>query len=308
MADDPLSQILDLIDARAVTSIGLEASGRWAVHVPPTHALKCNMIKHGSCIVQLEGGQWKLEAGDCFLVGPDRPFVIGTDMACSPRPAAEVFAGVVANGRAQLNAGPGQPFLCQSGRMELSDDAGFLTGVLPAAIIVRSDDAVAQRINWLIDRLEQESGVGAPGAVAMISQIMQMIFIELIRTMPDRPTGNWVAALSDPRIGVALRAVHRDPGRDWRLGDMAAISHLSRSRFSARFRTAVGQAPMDYVLRLRMALARKALAQPTATIAAVAARFGYSSESAFIHAFRRTNGTTPRRFRRNARRQEASQT
>lgn len=294
VSEDPLSQFLNLIEARAVVSTGLEARGFWTVYVPPVHALKCNMIKHGDCMLEVKGERWKLAAGDCFLVGPDLPFVIGTDLNRLPRPAAEVFAGTDANACARLDAGPGPEFLCLGGRMDLPEIAKFLTDALPPIIVIRAESAVAGRMHWLIDRLEEELASHTPGAAAMAAQIMQMIFIELMRNLPAAGIGNWLAALSDPRIGVALRAIHRDPGRDWRLEDLATISHLSRSQFSARFRAAVGNAPMDYVLRWRMALAQKALTQPNATIAAVATQLGYSSESAFIYAFRRITGTTPR--------------
>src|SRR5690606_6188647 len=110
----------------------------------------------------------------------------------------------------------------------------------------------------------------------------------------------WLAALSDPRIGSAIRAMHADPGRGWRLEDLAEISHLSRSQFSARFRAAVGRSPMDYLLHWRMTLAGKALSQSGVSISAVASRLGYASESAFGVAFRRVTGTTPRRAGRLA--------
>ncbi|MFB9791997.1 AraC family transcriptional regulator [Shinella granuli] len=299
--EDPLSQFLSLVEARAVISTGLAARGLWAMHVPPVRALKCNMIKRGECTVETRGKRWRLTAGDCFLIGPELPFVIGTDLNRLPRHAAEVFAGPRESSYAQLDAGAGPDFLCLSGRMDLTETARFLTDTLPPIIVVRSDSPVAGRLHWLVGRLEDELSSNAPGSTAMARQIMQMIFIELLRNLPEERTGSWLAALSDPRIGAALRAIHDAPHRVWRLDELAGISHLSRSRFSARFRAAVGRAPMDYVLRWRMTLAQKALLQPDATIATIAAQFGYGSESAFIHAFRQATGLTPRQARQEAR-------
>ncbi|WP_332713992.1 helix-turn-helix transcriptional regulator [Pelagibacterium mangrovi] len=96
-------------------------------------------------------------------------------------------------------------------------------------------------------------------------------------------------------MSSAIRAIHADPGHDWRLGELAAISHLSRSQFSARFRESVGRSPMDYLLHWRMTVARRALATRGASVGAVAANLGYTSESAFGVAFRRVTGITPRR-------------
>lgn len=292
--EDPLSQILSLVDARAVVSTGLRARGNWAVRVAPVHALKCNVIKQGACELKVGEAQWSLEEGSCFLVAADLPFVIGTDLNRVPRPAEEVFAGTRANDCAWLDAGPGRDFHCLGGRMGLSDPADFLVDVLPPVVVIRADEPIAGRLRWLADRLEEELASQAAGASAMADQIMQMVFIELIRGLPERQDGSWLAALADPRIGASLRAMHRNPERCWRIEDLAGIAHLSRSRFATRFRTAVGHPPMDYLLRLRIALARKALAQPGATIAAVAECAGYSSESAFGFAFRRITGMTPR--------------
>ncbi|NEV00635.1 AraC family transcriptional regulator [Bradyrhizobium sp. UFLA 03-164] len=223
---------------------------------------------------------------------------MGTDLSCLPRPAEDVFAGCETLPFARLDAGAGLELRCLGGRMELPPAAAMLVEALPPVTVIPADTAATGRIGWLLDRLEEESRAGAPGGAAMTAQIMQMVFIEVLRALPDRESRGWLSALSDPRIGPAITAIHRMPGRDWRLEDLAAISHLSRSQFAARFRAAVGRAPIDYLLHWRMVLARRALAQPGATIAAVAAELGYASESAFGVAFRRVTGTTPRRATR----------
>ncbi|RYE64327.1 MAG: AraC family transcriptional regulator, partial [Rhizobiaceae bacterium] len=70
---------------------------------------------------------------------------------------------------------------------------------------------------------------------------------------------------------------------------------MSRSAFSKRFKSLVGLAPLDYLLRWRMRLARNALRRGS-TVATVASEVGYSSESAFGHAFKRIYGIAPRRY------------
>jgi AraC family transcriptional regulator, activator of mtrCDE len=55
-----------------------------------------------------------------------------------------------------------------------------------------------------------------------------------------------------------------------------------------------------FVTTIRMMVAADLLADGGLTVAAVAAKVGYNSESAFARAFRQTTGTTPGRFRREA--------
>lgn len=292
MFNDPLSQLLNLIEASATMSVGLEACGRWAIDVPPVSALKCNIIRQGSCFLEVQGERLMLAAGDCFLIGPDIPFVIGSDLNCPPIPAAEVFSQKAYKNHAKLDGGAGPGFLCHSGRMDLPLNSELLREILPSIVVIRAESIVAERLHWLTNRLEEELAGDVPGGAAMAIPIMQMIFIELIRSLPVMTDRSWLSALSDPRIGGALMAIHRDPGHNWRLDELAGISHLSRSQFSARFRAAVGNSPMEYILRWRMMQAHKLLARPNMTIASVAAQLGYGSESAFIYAFRRILGTT----------------
>lgn len=300
VAEDPLSQLLGVAGAQAVVSTGLDARGRWAVSVPPVRSLKCNAIRRGTCELEVQGRRWQLQAGDCFLVAPDLAFLIGSDLTRPPRPAADVFAGCEDAPFARLYADDSPETVFLGGRMDLSQSAALLVEALPPVTIVTAGTPAAATIGWLLDRLEVEQREAAPGAAVMATQIMQMVFIELIRGIPADENRGWIAALSDPRIGPAIRAIHREPGRNWRLEDLAAIGHLSRSQFAARFRTAVGRAPMDYLLQWRMTLARKALAKPGTTVSAVAAEFGYASESAFGAAFRRITGATPRQAVRQA--------
>ncbi|WP_052699742.1 helix-turn-helix transcriptional regulator [Martelella endophytica] len=291
---DPLSQILRLAGAEAMLSTGLVASGRWAVAVPATQALKCNVIREGECVLAVGSERRQLSVGDCFLVAPDRPFVIGTDFA-HPRPAAEVFAGTDKRPYAHLDGGEGSPFRATGGRMELGPVTGLIADALPPLVILTAEKAASKRIGWLMDRLEEEQAAERAGASAIAGAAMQMIFVELIRALPEERPRGWLAALDDPRIGPALHAIHTDPAHPWRIETLAGLAHLSRSQFSARFRAAVGQAPMDYVLHWRMTLARQALTRPGMTVAKVAEELGYASESAFGAAFRRVMGTSPRR-------------
>src|SRR4051812_48463496 len=69
--------------------------------------------------------------------------------------------------------------------------------------------------------------------------------------------------------------------------------HHCRTCFRA-FTRRIGQAPFAYVRSWRMTRARAALAERYSSVSDVAASVGYTSQSAFGHAFRRTFGDAPR--------------
>ncbi len=90
--------------------------------------------------------------------------------------------------------------------------------------------------------------------------------------------------------------MHQDLSGPWTVASLAEHAGLSRTAFAVRFARLVGQTPMGYITLWRMLWAAKRLDRDGTSVAEVAAEVGYASESSFTAAFKRTLGTTPRRF------------
>lgn len=73
---------------------------------------------------------------------------------------------------------------------------------------------------------------------------------------------------------------------------------MSRSAFARDFKATLGVAPMEFVTRTRLNLARRLLASTVRPVEAVAADVGFSSRSHFSRVFRDQYGTDPSTFRR----------
>jgi AraC-like DNA-binding protein len=108
---------------------------------------------------------------------------------------------------------------------------------------------------------------------------------------------SWLGALADPVVGPALHAVHADPTFQWTVDTMARAVGVSRAAFARRFRNAVGEPPLAYVTRWRMAVAAEFLERGERA-ARVAGRVGYDDEYAFAKAFKRVRGVSPGAHRR----------
>jgi AraC-like DNA-binding protein len=119
----------------------------------------------------------------------------------------------------------------------------------------------------------------------------------------DATTASWSAVLKDPASTAALHAIHRHPERPWTVATLAVQAGLSRAPFARRFTTLVGQPPLSYLTWWRMTTAAQLLRDSDATLYAIAARIGYTSEFAFANAFKREHGTAPGIYRRSAQRQ-----
>ena len=81
---------------------------------------------------------------------------------------------------------------------------------------------------------------------------------------------------------------------------------MSRTTFAARFKVAAGVPPLTYLQQWRMRLAGRAPREHDTSLSALAQSLGYTSESAFSHAFKRAVGVAARRYREAARRATAN--
>ena len=82
--------------------------------------------------------------------------------------------------------------------------------------------------------------------------------------------------------------------------ELAREVALSRSALAERFTELVGEPPMQYLMRWRLALAAQMLRSGQEAVIRVAERSGYESEAAFSRAFKREFGMPPAAWRRAA--------
>lgn len=158
---------------------------------------------------------------------------------------------------------------------------------------------------WLISTVHhgvEESGQRRAGTDAVLAKLSELLFLEAIRRyLESLPAGEqgWLAGLRDPYVSRALALLHREPARGWTVDELGRETGLSRSALADRFATLIGEPPMQYLTRWRLALAARALAEERAPVGRVAERVGYESEAAFNRAFKREFGLPPAAWRRH---------
>ena len=137
----------------------------------------------------------------------------------------------------------------------------------------------------------------------MVARILDLLFIQILRAWAAGTDAkpNWLAGALDPQIGLALSAIHRDPGHDWTVEELARACSLSRSAFAARFVARVGKPPATYLAHVRLDAATDLLRDTSLPVTLIAENVGYTSEAAFSRAFKNCYGTPPARWRRDTR-------
>lgn len=295
--NDPLSEVISLLQPRAVFSKGISGAGRWAVRYSDFGEPSFCTVLEGSCLLAVDDEEAiTLKAGDFILLPATPGFTISGFEPVTPEfidpKAMPVPAGEVRHGTPD-----GDPDVRLLGGYFVFDspNAELLVSLLPAVVHVRGLD----RLATLVRLVGEETSAQRSGRDLVLTRLVEVLLIEALRLTPgdDAPPG-LLRGLGDTRLAAAIRQMHEAPARPWTVAQLARTSALSRSAFFDRFTRAVGLSPMGYLVAWRMAIARGLLRQGDMSIADVAERVGYRSASTFSTAFSRHVGQPPRSFAR----------
>ena len=295
---DPLSDIVGLLHPHDCVAAGLDAGGDWRVRFDRHAGLKCNAVLEGSCWLRVEGMDTplRLEAGDCAILPHGRPFVLSARPMEDGVDAAAIYAPVPHGGTA-VHGGGGAFFMTGARFLLAGPVADALLRALPLALVVRAG-ASGDAVRWSLAQIAEELRADRPGRALSVAHLSHYVFVQALRShlSDTAPATGWLALLADRHLSRAVAAMHGDPARPWRVGELAAEAGLSRTAFAVRFRRVSDETPMGYLTRLRMLRAAAALRRGAPRLARVAAEAGYASESAFGTAFKRTMGDAPHRY------------
>ncbi|MBS1088436.1 AraC family transcriptional regulator [Gluconobacter wancherniae] len=189
-----------------------------------------------------------------------------------------------------------------SGCMEF--DLGGLQGLVPLMPELMMIDATSQRyleLMPILTAMEHEACTGRVGDAGILARLADVVMAVIVRGWVECGCSNssaFVTALREPKLSRAILALHRQPGRNWTVAELAAESGLSRSVFAKRFQETIGIAPLHYAGALRMRIAHTWLSYDRMPIERVAERLGYTSQAAFSRAYKRITGTPPGYSRR----------
>jgi AraC-like DNA-binding protein len=240
----------------------------------------------------------RLSKGDAFVLPAERPFVLAGDTDAPEFDGHSLFADVMDR---VASVGDGDDFFAVGAHIALDPKRSeLLSEVLPPVLHMGSDSSEASAMRWLLDQLVKEVVGDRPGAVLASKHLAQLLCVQFIRSYLEASgpqLAGWVRALGDERIAPALRLMHREPGRAWQLGELAKAVAMSRTTFATRFRSIAGVPPLTYLQDLRMGHAEQRLRQGTMSVSELGRSLGYSSESAFSNAFKRSTGMSPKRYR-----------
>ncbi|MFC3150744.1 cupin domain-containing protein [Litoribrevibacter euphylliae] len=174
----------------------------------------------------------------------------------------------------------------------------FLRQALPKFIYI--DIESGGSINTTTQSIFDEAFKKQPGYQLLIDRQCDVFMVQLLRHVVDIGIVSFgmIAGSTHPRLMPLMEMLKKQPEYEWTVEEMAETVAMSRSKFSALFKETVGQAPLDYLTDLRMALA-KGLLKNNKPVGLVANSVGYENASTLSRVFKRRFGVTPKQWIKN---------
>jgi AraC-like DNA-binding protein len=312
---DALSEILKVVQLNGAIFFNARFTAPWCVASPAEASLARTLGVHaervllyhymleGSCLATLDGmAPVRLNAGDVIVFPHGDAHTMASSEETQPQ---HMDAQAILRERPKVLhfGGGGEPtrFIC--GYMTC-DPRLFqpVLAALPRVVTVNLRGVDSS--HWLEASLHhavEQAGSAGPGAEGMLAKLSEAMVVETLRRYaaqlsPD--DSGWLSGLRDRSVGKCLALMHEKPAHPWTVDLLAREVGTSRSVLAERFTHFVGQAPMQYLGRWRMALATNYLRRSSLSLARIAEEVGYETDAAFSRAFRREFGEPPATWRR----------
>ncbi|WP_067469666.1 AraC family transcriptional regulator [Actinomadura macra] len=304
---DLLDDLLSGVRAQGAVFCRSVAEPPWAVRFTAPAPLALGTMLSGAAWLVPDGGEPVLvKEGDIVLARGGNPFTAGDHPDTPPQvvvvDSERCYAtteGPSSLGR-NFGLGPrtygltadGSDLFVTAEYPMRGDVSERLLSALPELVVVPWQQEFAPLLELLAAEVAREN----PGQQIILDRLLDMLLVRALRAWFARPEATAPAgyrALSDPRIGPALRLLHERPARPWTVASLAAETGMSRAVFARRFTQLVGRPPLAYLTEWRMTLAADLLRERDASVASVARRVGYADGFAFSNAFKRVRGVAP---------------
>ncbi len=309
---DAVVGLLDGTRARSAFLLKIVLDAPWAMRIQDEAPLTLIAVVRGRAWLTMHHeAPVELGPGDVAVIGTQQPYevadspttapqvVIHPGQRCTTLHGEDLALSMGLGIRTWGNSANGETVMVSGSYETHSTVAKPLLDALPPLAIVRREDWD----NPLVEVLGAEIAKDDPGQPVVLDRLLDLLVVSAVRTWFSRQHSNapaWWRASHDPVVGPALRLVHDRPTEPWTIATLAREVGVSRANLARRFNDLVGEPPIGYLTRWRLALAADYLADPDTSITSVAERVGYSSAYALSTAFKRHHGISPRQHRSEA--------
>ena len=167
-----------------------------------------------------------------------------------------------------------------------------LSGILP----VTEYKEISSIVGMIFDELEKQQTEYRLAVKGLMLSLLLMV--SRLSADESRESGASSAAADIMLLSPAISHICSHYGEDISVPELAKLCNLSVTHFRRLFRRTMGRAPSEYLLEVRMRMARSLLKSTEISVAEVALSIGYGSISSFNRHFRQNCGVSPREYRK----------
>lgn len=226
------------------------------------------LVSSGRGTMFIRGRAYPLVPGDCFFIRMGEP--------CSAR------------------HDPKHPLTVYWSFLELSGVSGTDDVLPPLHRRVRDLPFMVSLFERAIAGARADDG---PATSAWLSNVLRAWEEDGRKATPVPGTHD---ALQWERITKLCARIHDDPGRSYRLAELARECHCTEGHFTRLFKRHTGQTPRSYIVNARIEAARSLLRMSDHKAAEIAAALGYGDLFHFSRQFKAKTGVPPSAYRRRA--------
>ncbi|HEY0253784.1 MAG TPA: AraC family transcriptional regulator [Kofleriaceae bacterium] len=306
--DEPRRDVLaDLLSASLLRNAiyrRIDCGAPWGIKIRERQGVRFYVVVRGSARFEVEGEpRHDLSVGDVIFLPRGTAHVVRDAASSVPEVACEGHSNdrcTAGRGVVRRIGGDGARASLLLGNFELSGAQPVLLASLPRVLASRADDpARSATMAATVQMLIAESTADGPASTFVLQRLAEILLVHSLRELAAHSAGDprKLAAIADPAIHNSLELMHRGLAQPWTVASLAKRVGMSRSTFAERFTSLVGEPPLQYLARWRMARAGELLRANEARVNEVAAHVGYASVPSFNKAFRKWQGASPTKFR-----------
>jgi AraC-like DNA-binding protein len=304
---DVISDVLETMRFTTLLFGRFELGAPWAIRMPKKENAAFYVLARGSLRLRVDGVEQPLlvSAGDVVLVPQGSAHVLDDGSRRAPAPRdfipPEGLRGSLSEPLRLGGEGPVSTLITGCFRFSAGVHNPLLSSLPPAIHLPAHEARAASWLSSTVQLIAAESSAPGPGSDIVLGRLADVLLVQALRMRAATASGGEVGlrALADPLIGNALGLMHGRLVEPWTVERLASAVGLSRSGFAARFHALVGEPPLQYLARWRMAKAAQWLRETDDSLPQIAERVGYVSAVAFNKAFKRWHGIGPGEYRRS---------
>lgn len=311
---DALSDALESLQTHTAVAVCFRLSLPYCIRKGDIGGVSFRIAEDVPFWLKLDGEDWVcVEPGDLVLLPHGTAHTMASSKGIPETSISELLreAGIpewpAPDGKppqsVEIRLGGKGPFATVvAGNLSFRDsDGNQILRSLPKLIHVRhSQKDMVPYVAGALAALFDEFNDPLPGWTYNVRRLVEVVFCQGLRaylSIEQNHGAGWLRAMSDSRIGDALRLLHRDISSGWTVETLARAVGMSRARFASRFEELMNMSPMRYLTEARLAAAANKLASGYDVVHA-ANTVGYLSEKAFTRAFKRWAGMPPGEYRK----------